>query len=312
MMANPWNDTSVLLTRMHHFAPPTPTPTPTSTPTSTSTDSDGKMEDTSEENTVLFRELIKDLNVYGVETEDNNEITCKIDCSAVDAARKLREWKSKCPGLEAKLVRMCDACGRSGIESEVVYCCLKCDGQYDECEKCHVDSKHHHQDAFKKHDTPAVMGTLFCFDQLRANQDENVTLGSIAVDSLQEIIGNINRCQPEFDIPKTVSQSSTDVGKGESPTKTDALVLFGTNMRGRLGFSGCLHGWSIEKCSEKCYGRREFVCEINLPVDIMPGQFVKAFQWRDWHRRTGGTAEIYSGCGGIILLEIPNYHISRE
>ncbi len=44
--------------------------------------------------------------------------------------------------------RICDSCGKIGIQNEVVYSCETCEGQYDECKQCHEQSNHQHQDNF--------------------------------------------------------------------------------------------------------------------------------------------------------------------
>lgn len=96
--------------------------------------------------------LKREFKPYRVEKESEDKsgtctIKMKVDCSYREAMDKQHLLPSD---LKMDLTRMCDACGKENIQTETVYSCLKCDGQYDECEECHSRSKHHHIGMFER------------------------------------------------------------------------------------------------------------------------------------------------------------------
>ena len=264
--------------------------------------------------------LVKQLKGYRIE-----ENIVHIDCPMLEASRIVNRHSA---GESVKLIRVCDACGRSGIENEAVYSCMHCDGIYDECKQCHKKSQHHHTDAFMLDDMPTIMAFIFCCEQLADNG--NVPL---PVEILFEIIKPFHKIwekgkpppkiipvqPPSSPPPSPISQST--LPRWPPPTQTQtpievynkqgsSLIIFGTTLDGRMGWSGCRNGYS----SEECDCTKVYICNINLPIDKIPTHLdcIKPFEWRDWHVRTGGVARLYKSCFGIVILKLPEYYITKR
>ena len=277
--------------------------------------------------------LIKTLKGYNCRNGGASGVSVGIDCTVGEASSEMRKFRYENPDTTLKLVRVCDACGRSGIENEIVYCCLECEGKYDECRQCHEHSQHYHTDSFIVDDMAAITAATFCFDHLR-DTSSTTSLGSLPIEILYEIIIPLhNSPQPQTDVERHPSLLRNPSGflRGRSKASLSAgadsetrcvsfegkptasreprsLLMIGFGIRARLGWvDECTCGYNDSRCDTRKY----FVGTIEMPIDAMPDQ-VKPFEWRDWHKRTGGTVKVYHGCGGAILVELPEYHITKS
>ena len=225
----------------------------------------------------------------GCDEANDTMISVELDCSYRDSADRIVKFTDKYPDFNLVINRRCDACQRDGIENEIVYCCLECDGQYDECEDCHKKSTHHHPNSFEK--------------QEPITSDNNETETGTTNDTSNESASNESDSNESDSNESASNESTTKVDTSEKYTIQD-LVLYGEGIERRLILD------REDEQYEELYPPI-FIDTIQMDPDKCP-PMVKRFQWRDWFKRTDGIAKVYSARPGGILLRCPDFYIELK
>ncbi len=229
------------------------------------------------EDHVWMKEFIQKFQPHNVE-KFGEDFKMGLDCPYEDSRKLEQEMRDKYSDFDVILGRMCDACGRNGIQNETVYCCVKCDRQYDECGECHKNSKHHHTDSFEKQEPTT-----------------NNVNDSVAADATKSAAADAG------------DSASSDID--DRKFKSYPLIIYGEGADIRMRSNISPEDLDIDP--DLAPYKDRYIGSIDLTEDKYPPSVVP-YEWRDWVRRTGGEAELYSSIGGSTLIKLPDYYLELD